>query len=233
MTAMQTLEIRRSDRNSDSSDESNSHDPELEARFREQLSRSYDESVQVEDKDRDGSRSGNGVLAKEVDNEDEEVYEFRLFKKPSGPEISNRSHHIFQKIALRSPTPESGEPGFLKPRRPDNYYFTGDANAELVEQYQRAAVSGAEILEGLKARWVWSLLVIRPISTYISRSRVMSYLGGSQLLNRLGQPTPRAIIYSLRAIVVGRSAAERRDVLPFGRNWQTNLQRKWQLGRVK
>lgn len=147
--------VRRSDLNSRyPSAEPDSPDLELEARFRERLRKSCQESIDIEGTAKSGNEFANAIAPEPASKEDEEVYEFRLFAKPLKPELSREPNHSLQKIALRSPTPKSGEAGFLKTRRPDAYYFTGAVSAERTEQYQRAAVSGGEILEGLKTTWV-------------------------------------------------------------------------------
>ena len=86
---------------------------------------------------------GNGV----------EDYEFRLFSGPRKGKAAN-SDGAIQRIAIRSPTPISGDPGFVIPRRPDSYYFTGPLNGVRAEQIAAAAISGEEIVKGLNLKWV-------------------------------------------------------------------------------
>ena len=64
-----------------------------------------------------------------------------------------------QKISLRSPSPASGESGFVRTERPATYYYTGETSAERAEQYRIAAVSGEQLLQGLGTRWVCSPVV--------------------------------------------------------------------------
>lgn len=132
-----------------------SPDPELEARLHEHLSKSYQQSFKVEVTDGGEQGAPQLIAASDARIEDEEIYEFRLFDKPSRPEVSREPKHSLQKIALRSPTPPSGEPGFINPQRPDGYYFAGAPSPELLEQYRATAISGAEILEGMEMKWVW------------------------------------------------------------------------------
>ena len=81
-----------------------------------------------------------------------EEYEFRLFSRPSAVDTANSTN--VQRIAIRSPTPPNGDPGFVIPQRPRAYYFTGDLDALRKERVDTAAVSGEEILAGLETKWV-------------------------------------------------------------------------------
>lgn len=138
-----------------STTEPKSPNPVLETFYRQQLEQLYADPSQTLASD--GTDHGNvgGATVEQVQGEDEEEYDFRLFTRPSasGP-ASVGASNILQRIALRSPSPASGESGFTSGRRPDKYYFAGDTGRELTEQYERAAVSGQDIIEGLKIRWV-------------------------------------------------------------------------------
>lgn len=139
-----------------STTEPNSPNPALETYYRQQLEQLYAEPSEAVAAN-DGAELGNigGATTESVQGEDEEEYDFRLFKRPSelGP-ASVGASNVLQRIALRSPSPASGESAFANGRRPDEYYFTGDTGRELAEQYAQAAVSGQDIMEGLKMRWV-------------------------------------------------------------------------------
>ena len=133
-----------------------SPDPILETYFLQQLKQLYADPFH-------GPASNYGielshldqVTVEQVQGQGEEEYDFRLFAKPSasGPR-SAAGNNIPQRIALRSPSPASGESGFTVAARPDKYYFAGRTEADLAEQYVQAAVSGQDIIEGLKMRWV-------------------------------------------------------------------------------
>ena len=79
-----------------------------------------------------------------------EEYEFQLFSKSQQPTQST----IRKKVILRSPSPPSGRPDSINVRRPDTHYFTGELKRELQEQYQEAAISSQQLLQGLESRWV-------------------------------------------------------------------------------
>lgn len=133
----------------------NSPDPVLAAYFRQQLEQLYaDPSPALVANDATESGDVGGTTVEQIQGEDEEEYDFRLFARPStsGP-ASVGTNNVAQRIALRSPSPAGGESGFTCEGRPTEYYFAGHTGAELAEQYYRAAVSDQDVVEGLKMRW--------------------------------------------------------------------------------
>ena len=81
----------------------------------------------------------------------EEEYEFRLFAKPASVTKQPKE----SRITIRSPTPPSGNAGFLRAKRSESYYFVGPPSEQLRKQYEESAISGDQLVEGLKIRWVW------------------------------------------------------------------------------
>ncbi|CAD6580988.1 MAG: hypothetical protein ASARMPREDX12_000325 [Alectoria sarmentosa] len=164
---MNDRSIDRTDLESPNS-EPNSPDPVLESYFRQQLEQLYaDPSQSLVTNDETDSIKLGGTAVEQVQGKDEEEYDFRLFKRLLAPGLASLgASNGPQRIALRSPSPTSGELGFTNGRRPDTYYFTGDTGAELAEEYAAAAVSGQDIMEGLKMRWrgmelPWRVTVIQ------------------------------------------------------------------------
>ena len=139
-----------------STTEPDSPNPDLETYYRQQLEQLYTDPSQALAAN-DGTELGHlvGATAELVQGKDEEEYDFRLFTRPSasGPASAGASN-VLQRIALRSPSPTSGGSAFVDGRRPDSYYFAGDTGGELAAQYAQAAVSGQDIMQGLKMRWV-------------------------------------------------------------------------------
>ena len=139
-----------------STSEPNSPDPALESYFRQQLEQLYADPSQALAAS-DGTQKGKNdqAIAENTQDDDDEEYEFRLFRRPlvSGPALIGTSSGP-QRIALRSPSPAGDGLHFVNGGRPDEYYFSGDTSAELAEQYAQAAVSGQDIISGLKLRWV-------------------------------------------------------------------------------
>lgn len=139
---------------------------DLEARFHEQLEQAFKTESALEPTDRDVvAAPAPASPTQDAKDQDEHGYEFRLFSKPRGRvSVSERSQDGPQRIVLRSPSPVNPEPGFLRPRRPEAYYFTGSTNDERLKEYRMAAVGGEEILKGLDVRWV-RIVVIYLIRT--------------------------------------------------------------------
>ena len=140
--------VRRTDLNSNSqSPEPCCPDPILEVHVQQHLARifnEYPESSNIGDVNEAGSHNQETI-------DDADEYEFRLFAKPTISSGASRGN----RIVLRSPTPPSGAPGFVKPRRPDTCYFTGQPSEKLREQFRLATISGEQLARGLDIRWVW------------------------------------------------------------------------------
>lgn len=90
----------------------------------------------------------------DVHLDDPEAFEFRLFSKQSASKSSAFNEQNSRTIVLRSPTPTNTSPGFLIARRPDAYYFMDVAGAQEKKRFENTAVSGEQILMGLKDTWV-------------------------------------------------------------------------------
>ena len=133
-------------------------DGTLEGRYNERLKQLYDLEPQEDIVPTKGQiDDGEHVSAEVPVDENEESYNFRLFAKnvqSAQPVPSQNPSESLQKIVLRSPSPANSEPGFVNPRRPEEYYFTGVLNVEQAECFRQSAVSGEHILEGLGKSWV-------------------------------------------------------------------------------
>ena len=143
------------DSQSSSDDDGNPY-PALEARFRDQVERSYvDEGYKTETHDQGIVEDLDTAAVGQPVEEDEDAYTFRLFAGPKGSGPPKGKDKGVQKVILSSPSPAGGEPGFVNPRRQLDYYFTGTASAEQAEQYSNATISSEQLLQGLKTRWVF------------------------------------------------------------------------------
>jgi hypothetical protein len=107
--------------------------------------------------------------------EDEDQMEFQLFatSKPEAPTTT--------KIRLRSPTPQSTEPGFINPERDKNYYFATPLDPSQKEHLIHSAVSGDEILSRSHAphpgmAYPWKVLHL-PLSSLSREARIQSVSG--------------------------------------------------------
>ncbi|KAI4130933.1 MAG: hypothetical protein LQ347_003188 [Umbilicaria vellea] len=139
--------VRREDLHSRSlSPEWSTPDVALEALLRARFEDTYKpESTDAQ------PRSNNTALETTIEEPDDETeaFDFRLFST-STRKSSNAAepHDTSQKIVIKSPSPESGEPGFTQPRRPESYYFTGASAPERRQRYEEVAISGPEIIKG-------------------------------------------------------------------------------------
>ena len=138
-----------------SSEDDDSLDHALEAQFRGYFEPQYvNGTTQSQGPEANRVEDASSNLVEQDLNDEDEGYSFRLFARPVVPGLPEGEEQGPQKISLRSPSPASGEPGFVNAERPATYYFTGEINEERAEQYRRAAVSGEQLLQGLKTRWV-------------------------------------------------------------------------------
>ena len=127
----------------------------LDAASREQLEKSYHQKLRDWFVNKDELDTKTGAAGGDVILEPcKDAFQFRLFSKKAAlfPEA--------QRIVLRSPTPTNQNPGFLVPSRPDSYYFTNASSIEKIQQYQQAAVTGDDIMKGLKDIWVWHIIFV-------------------------------------------------------------------------
>ena len=85
----------------------------------------------------------------------EEAFTFRLFARKLGaPTLSSNECSDPPKVVLRSPAPENRSPQFLVSRKSDSHYFTGRFDTAKAEQYREAVVTGEDIIERSRQRWV-------------------------------------------------------------------------------
>ena len=135
----------------------------LEAHFRQQLQQRYaDLSQTLATNDKTQLDATCEADPEQAQNDKGDDYEFRLFTRPSASGLASAcKSNGFPRITLRSPSPTDDGLNLTSGGRPNDYYFTGDAAPELAEQYTQAAVSGQDIIEGLRIRWVCYLSSIR------------------------------------------------------------------------
>lgn len=118
-----------------------------------------------------------------------EDLDFRLFA--TEPAAKDQRASEAQKIRLRSPTPQTGEPGFLQPDRPSSYYFVNSADSRRKEEFQQAALSGAQVSSLSKRPWPgsaypWKVLHL-PRSSVKRSVLAMSGHANSDLFTKLGE----------------------------------------------
>ena len=145
--------VRREDLHSRSlSPESSTPDVGLRTLLRERLEQTYkpaEEDVQPPHKP-----SAVETTIEEPHNE-EESFDFRLFSTSTkNPSATTEPHAKPRKIVIKSPSPDSGEPGFTQPQRPSSYYFTGVSAPSQRQQYEDIAVSGHDVLHAQTIHYV-------------------------------------------------------------------------------
>lgn len=92
----------------------------------------------------------------------EEAYEFQLFSQRSRP--STASTPQLPRVQLRSPTPEVQEPGFVRPARSQDFYFTGAVTTEAQRRFRDVAIEGERVIRESQTVWVHSPKHLRPHS---------------------------------------------------------------------
>ena len=135
--------------------EQNSPDPVLESVFRQQLEQLYADPS-------DALATNCGIKADKISRDtgehvkgEEDEYDFRLFTNSSRlGSTSDGASKAPRRITLRSPSPADSGLAFAGRGPPDGYYFAGHTDAQLTEQYVRAAVSSQDVIGGVKIRWV-------------------------------------------------------------------------------
>lgn len=81
-------------------------------------------------------------------DEDEEMM-FRLFapSKPAATDAQQPEQPTVQKIRVRSPSVDPTQVGFLKPSRPQSYYFAETASGQDKAAFNASAISAEQILK--------------------------------------------------------------------------------------
>lgn len=138
------------DARAESSADEHTHDSELEAHYHAQFQRLYGTPTTLPISSPFSSSPNSPTSTNpHLKIDDDETYEFRLFARSITKSITAP-----QRITLRSPTPASGEPGFVVPERGNGYYFTGPISKEEGERFREVAVSGEDVMEQSGTRWV-------------------------------------------------------------------------------
>lgn len=78
---------------------------------------------------------------------DDELVSFRLFK----PTVTNGT--IAPKVRVRSPSVGEQQPGFVRPNRPESFYFAINDSENELERIKESAVGGQEVL--LRSNQPW------------------------------------------------------------------------------
>ncbi|KAL9101513.1 MAG: hypothetical protein Q9163_003239 [Psora crenata] len=233
----QTKSVRREDIQSDASSSSppQSLNTNLAAEYLKRVGETYNGGKDVMTKGT-GSRVGEPVSL-DGGECDADGYDFRLFARPTkaqqGPAAPKSA---VQRVVLRSPTPARGEPGFIISRRADHFYFTGSTSSEQAEQYRQAAVSGEDLMAGLKTRWrgcelPWRVTVLKsPLPSRTVNPLQAVHPADAKRTKRSGKKRrivlrKRLAAENARKLATQQSNAEREE-LEKGKRNQKNRERK-------
>ncbi|KAM0713532.1 hypothetical protein Q7P37_010494 [Cladosporium fusiforme] len=128
--------------------------------------------------------------------DDDEEMAFQLFapSKPATKDAQPEAEQSVQKIRIRSPSVDLADAGFLRPNRPQSYYFAEPANGEEKAELAAAALSGEQILKlstlprpGCAYNWK----VLHIPSSQVSRAARLQTPAGFSKLGQLEAPTKR------------------------------------------
>ncbi|KAL8655950.1 MAG: hypothetical protein Q9226_002842 [Calogaya cf. arnoldii] len=161
--------VRRSELRSRSTSLASASSDELKQQWRRKLELAY----------KDASSEGltthgpNGTTSEMLGNLNEEAYEFHLFSRRSRP--STISTPQPPKVQLRSPSPELKEPGFIRPTRSHDFYFTSAVTAEARRRFQDVAIEG----EHPGSQLPWRLTTL-PLSSHKQVHAALNLLDNTQ-----------------------------------------------------
>ncbi|KAL8743586.1 MAG: hypothetical protein Q9190_004080 [Brigantiaea leucoxantha] len=126
----------------------NGSDNGLEAQWHQQLRQVYGDLTENSENRQDVESEAISGPVQEEATVDE--FDFRLFLGEVGEDA--------KRVALGSPPPLNSEPGFVRPRRGDDYYFTGTRTAEAMEGFRSVVAGWEEVVKGARVSWKgWEL----------------------------------------------------------------------------
>ncbi|KAI4130202.1 MAG: hypothetical protein LQ341_006489, partial [Variospora aurantia] len=141
--------IRRSElRSPSASPEAASSNEEVRLKWQQRLCQVYNNGSNVD------VELDNAVAKPTVsipDQPDQAIYDFRLFS--GNTKTSHACDQWINKVRIESPTPVTKEPGFVHPRRSEDYYFTGTRSDVERRRYEEATVNGDQVLKESRGKW--------------------------------------------------------------------------------
>lgn len=142
--------VRRSElRSPSASSDAVSSSEELRLQWQQQLRQVYSSPFEV---DAQPDNAAAKAIRPPLDPSDEETYDFRLFSGKA--KTHHPSRQQINKIRIDPPTPVTKEPGFVHPRRSEDYYFTRARSDGERRRYEEATVDGEQVLKESRAKWV-------------------------------------------------------------------------------
>ncbi|KAL9012395.1 MAG: hypothetical protein Q9173_002835 [Seirophora scorigena] len=121
---------------------------ELKLQWQQQICQVYTSAFEV---DAQPDNAAAKAIRPPLDPLDEETYDFRLFSGKA--KTDHPSSQQISKVRIESPTPVTEEPGFVHPRRSEDYYFTRARSDVERRRYEEATVDGEQVLKESRAKW--------------------------------------------------------------------------------
>ncbi len=176
----------------------------------------------------------------EHEAEDEEL-NFRLFSAPT-PKTSSAQQATAQKIRLRSPSADAGEPGFLQAGRDQSYYFSFPLAGQEKENVACSALTGVQVHANAQSirpgsQYPWKVLTLPRSSQakdiQASAPELWKKLVNGETLSKRTRPGKK---YRLRLRVkqaarmerqtAAKSAAEAKEAAEREKRTQKNREKK-------
>ncbi|KAI4281619.1 MAG: hypothetical protein L6R38_003560 [Xanthoria sp. 2 TBL-2021] len=146
--------VRRSELRSRSTSPCSASSDEVKDQWRRKLHLAYKDGIS-EQLTHDTHRP-DGTPSEFLGDPSEEAYEFQLFSQKSRPSAVSTPQPL--KVQLRSPSPEVKEPGFIRPARSQDFYFTGAVTPEAQKRFRSVAIEGER--PGSHLRWRLTTLTL-------------------------------------------------------------------------
>ncbi|KAI4225149.1 MAG: hypothetical protein L6R36_004131 [Xanthoria steineri] len=177
MSEFQEANVRRSELRSRSASPSSISSDEVKHQWRRKLDLAYKDGIR--DRLAPDTHRPDASPSEIPTGPNEEAYEFQLFSQRSRP--STASTPQLPRVQLRSPTPEVKEPGFVRPARSQDFYFTGAVTTEAQRRFRDVAIEGERVIRESQTVWPGSQLHWRLTTlTFPSHKQVSP---GSNLLD--------------------------------------------------
>ncbi|KAK4550846.1 hypothetical protein LTR36_000426 [Oleoguttula mirabilis] len=173
--------------------------------------------------------NGTSTTLNAVEQAGDDHIEFQLFatNKPA-TEPANR-------IRIRSPTPATGDPGFVNPTRDSGYYFAPALSAVDKEKFIFSALSGEDVrsrcdLPWLGATYPWKTRHL-PSSCLSRSARVQSVAFvstsiGDEVQKKRTRPGKKARIKVRIKLAASRTAAETKEAAEKEKRVRRNREKK-------
>ncbi|KAK5132335.1 hypothetical protein LTR08_009170 [Meristemomyces frigidus] len=168
--------------------------------------------------------AGFDVDGKGAENDE---LDFQLFA------TNNSATEPVSKVRLRSPTPATGEHGFVVPERGSAYYFAPAPDALTKGDYEISALSGADVLSnalsphpGSAYPWKVTHLPLSSLSLAARTQAVAPIRNESELQKKRTRPGKKSRIKVRIKLAASRTAAEIKETAEREKKIRRNREKK-------